>query len=244
MAIVPFATQMLIPPGSSDPRINARIGILHVDAGNAESLYDFFKNRSGGIESHGHIQKTGVLEQYRGTDWQADANFHANDFATSWESQGFGIGLWTEEQLSTIKRLILWHKRRHSIPLRKVTSWNDPRGGWGYHTLFGSPSPWTPVAKSCPGPDRIKQFHTILVPWMEAGGPIDDGNPTPRITEALKADTVEKRKIALRRIINASPSDEAQQIAARWLKVTIDIEAAKAQAKELRVDLKNLEIKA
>lgn len=168
MALIPFAEKKLIPPGDNDPHIVARIGILHVDAGNAESLYDFFKNRSGGIESHGHVRKDGVLEQYRDTAFQADANLDANDFALSFESQGFGAGEWTAAQLATIKRIMLWARDVHGIPLRKVTSWDDRTGGWGYHTLFGAPSHWTPVAKSCPGPDRIKQFNDILVPWMKA----------------------------------------------------------------------------
>ena len=33
--------------------------------------------------------------------------------------------------------------------------------------MFGAPGPWTPVAKSCPGPNRIKQFNNILVPWFK-----------------------------------------------------------------------------
>lgn len=166
MAIIPFATKRLIPPGSSDPRITARIGILHVDAGNAESLFDFFAHRSGGIEAHGHVQRDGGLEQYRDTAFQADANLDANDFALSFETQGFGEGEWTPAQLDTIKRIMLWARDEHGIPLRKVTTWDDHVGGWGYHTLFGAPSHWTPVAKSCPGPQRKVQFDMILVPWM------------------------------------------------------------------------------
>ena len=166
MALIPFAEKKLIAPGSNDPRIRARIGILHVDAGNASDLFDFFKNRSGGIESHGHIRRDGHLYQYRDTAFQADANHNANDFAISFETQGFGEGEWTPEQLATIKRVMLWARDVHGIPLRVVTTWNDPDGGWGYHTLFGAPSNWTPVSKSCPGPDRKRQFHDVLVPWM------------------------------------------------------------------------------
>ena len=164
MAVCPFAVKRLIAPGSSDPRIEPRVAILHVDAGNASSLYDYFKNRSGGIESHFHIRKDGVIEQYRDTAFQADANLHANDFAVSIETQGFGEGEWPPAQLASIKRLLLWLNKVHGIPLEQCPA---PYGkGVGYHTLFGAPSAWTPVAKSCPGPDRKKQFHSILVPWM------------------------------------------------------------------------------
>lgn len=164
---IDFAKQMLIPPGENDPRIDPRMGILHVAESNADSLYDFFKNRSGGIESHGYIKKNGVLEQYRDTEYQADANLDANDFANSYESQGYANEPWTDDQLATIKDVMIWSKRHHGIPLRVVTSWDDPKGGWGYHTMFGAPSHWTPVVKTCPGPIKIKQFNDILVPWMK-----------------------------------------------------------------------------
>jgi hypothetical protein len=164
MALIPFAEKQLIKPGVNDPRIEARIGILHVDGGNAYNLHDFFEGRSGGIESHTHIPKDGHLFQYRDTDWQADANYKANDFAISVETQGYAAGEWTPQQIAMIKRLMLWCVTAHGIPLRKVTSWNDPRGGWGFHIQFPQ---WHPVAKSCPGPDRIRQFNNVLVPWME-----------------------------------------------------------------------------
>lgn len=197
MATIPFAKQSLIRPGASDPRIEARIGILHVDAANAYDLEDYFRYRSGGIESHGHIPRDGSLFQYRDTAFQADANYRANDFALSFETQGYGTGTWTDAQISMIKRVMLWCVQAHGIPLRQVSTWNDPRGGWGYHTLFGAPSPWTPVAKSCPGEDRKKQFHNILVPWMATvGDDMAGGVPNfeeriiesnTRIEEMLKA---------------------------------------------------------
>jgi hypothetical protein len=173
--------------------VKVRIGILHVDAGNAADLYDFFKNRSGGIEAHGHIRKDGHLYQYRDLAFQADANHDANDFASSWETQGFGEGKWTKEQLDTIKKLMLWHRSELGIPLRQVTSWNDSKGGWGYHTMFGAPSHWTPVSKSCPGPERKEQFHDILVPWMKtvdkpaSGGAVKKGNLQKFKEAVLKA---------------------------------------------------------
>jgi len=164
MALCPFATQRLIPPGPNDPRITPRIAILHVDAGNAESLFNFFNGRSGGVESHFHVKKTGEVEQYRDTDWQADAQLDANDFAVSIETQGFGAGEWTAEQLASIKELLLWLNKMHGIPLKRCTAWDGE--GIGYHTMWGSPSHWTPSVKTCPGPDRIKQFDQLIVPWM------------------------------------------------------------------------------
>lgn len=170
MALYPRATKQLIPAGDNDPAIKPRIGILHVDGGNVYNLHDYFNGPSGGIESHFHIPKERVngidLFQYRDTDRQADANLDANDFAISFETQGLADEEWTEHQLDEIKLAMLWARKQHGIPLRVVTSWNDPVGGWGYHTLWGAPSHWTPVVKSCPGPNRKLQFHKILVPWM------------------------------------------------------------------------------
>lgn len=223
MALIPFAEKKLIAPGSNDPRITPRIGILHVDAGNAYDLEDYFRHRSGGIESHGHIPKDGKLFQYRDTDWQADANHLANDFATSWETQGFGEGEWTDEQIATIKRVILWHWEEHRIPLRVVDSWDDPKGGWGYHTLFGSPSNWTPVAKSCPGPDRIRQFHEIIVPWMKTNPHMED-EVTPEDIDKVSDAVVRKLRPVITEVVKAEvshqfrdlfPKDEDKDISVR-----------------------------
>lgn len=180
MALIPFATHKLIPAGSNDPPI-IPIGIIwHVDAGNAYDLYDYFRYRSGGIESHGHIPLDGELFQYRNTGYEADANLKANSFYKdgkrygylSFETQGYGRGLWTPAQLRKMKMVMEWGHEEHGIPLRVCRNPQDP--GIGYHTLFGAPSAWTPVAKSCPGPDRKKQFHNTIVPWLEAGGGQED----------------------------------------------------------------------
>lgn len=165
MALYPRAKKLLIPPGANDPKIVARLGILHVDAVNAESLHEWFKDKSGGIESHFHIPKVKQIEQYRDTKFQADANHLANDFAISVETQGFAQEPWNDKQLDDIKDLMLWAEEVHGIPLKKATKWDGE--GWGYHILFGSPGKWTPSVKSCPGPLRIKQFNEILVPWMK-----------------------------------------------------------------------------
>ena len=170
----PFADVRNIPPGVNDPQITPRLAILHVDAGNAESLFGWFSGPSGGVESHFFVKRDGSCEQYRSIYWQADANLQANDFAVSIETQGFGSGEWTKEQLATIKRLLLWLHDEADIPLKVCEAWNG--SGVGYHVMFGAPGPWTPSAKTCPGPDRIAQFKADLVPWMA-----EASKPPPRI---------------------------------------------------------------
>lgn len=169
MALYPPAIKKLIPPGPTDPRITARVAIMHI-AVMIGSLYDYFKDRSGGVESHFYVFKNGAVEQYRDTAFQADANTDANDFAISIETEGMEHGEWTEAQLASIKALLVWLNKTHSIPLVKCPKWNG--SGVGYHTQFEGQ--WDKRHATCPGPDRIKQFNNVLVPWMAAGGTEDD----------------------------------------------------------------------
>lgn len=176
MAVYPRATVRNIPPGPNDPPITVIGAILHVASGTSRSLYDYFNGPSGGIEAHFYIRDDGTTEQYRDTKFEADANLHANSFQgkdgklygyISIETWGLDTGEWNPAMLDEIKRLLLWASATHHFPLHKCASPTDP--GVGYHVMFGAPGPWTPVAKTCPGPNRIKQFDNILVPWMAHG---------------------------------------------------------------------------
>ena len=177
MAVCPFAERRLIPPGANDPRINATQVILHVAVSEGASLYDYFRSRSGGVESHFYIRRDGTIEQYRDTAFEADANHTANSRAISVETQGMAAGEWTPEQVASIKRLLLWARDTHGIPLRRCPRHDAP--GVGYHVMFGAPGPWTPVAKSCPGPERVRQFDRVLVPWMSGEPTKAQSKPTP-----------------------------------------------------------------
>lgn len=195
MAWYPEAVKKLIAPGPNDPPIYPVGAILHVDSGNANSLFDYFNGPSDGIESHFFVKKTGVIEQYRDTAFEADANLKANSFIlngkrvgfVSIETQGFDKGEWTAEQLASIKALLRWLSETHDFPLVKCKTPTSP--GVGYHTMFGAPGPWTPAAKTCPGADRIRQFDSILVPWMgsEAGEEFDviSDSDVDRIAKAV-----------------------------------------------------------
>lgn len=162
----PFAVDRNIPPGPSDPPIVPRVVILHVDAGNASSLYRYFSKESGGVEAHFFVRKDGVIEQYRSIYYQADANYQANGFAVSIETQGYADGEWNADQIDGINRILSWlyTETNGGIPLVKCPKWNG--AGVGYHTQFGSPGYWTNRAKSCPGPDRIRQFNTTIIPGL------------------------------------------------------------------------------
>lgn len=175
MALCPFATHKIIPAGSSDPPIKARVVILHVAVSLAASLFEFFRDRSGGIESHFYITWTGKLEQYRDTGRQADANLDANDFAISIETAGLGSGRWNKRQQRTIQRLLLWLHQVEGIPLHVIQAWDGSGVGW--HTMWGAPSHWTPVAKTCPGSGRIAQCKGWLATWMRLDPTTPDLTP-------------------------------------------------------------------
>ena len=180
MALYGPALKKLIPPGKTDPRITPRVVILHVAVNESPSLYDYFNGPSRGVESHFYVRRDGTVEQYRDTAWQADANMQANDFAISIETQGMAAGEWTPEQLAAIKALLTWCHTTHGIPLTVPTRWDG--SGVGYHILFMQE--WAGGPRSCPGPDRVKQFQNVLVPWMAAGPrPIaaqEDDMPAPK----------------------------------------------------------------
>ena len=192
----PGARQRLIPPGTNDPPI-IPIGIIwHTDAGDSKSLYGYFNGPSGGIESHLHFPKVGAPEQYRDFGHEADANYHANSFLIngkrygfiSGETQGLATDLWNDHQLSEMKKFMLWARQNLHVALSKCVGPYSP--GVGYHTMWGSPGPWTPYAKDCPGKHRIEQFGNDLVPWMKsvtsAGG--STGTPPAGGNEMTKAD--------------------------------------------------------
>lgn len=200
--LIPFAEKKLIKPGANDPRIKARLGILHVDANNSPDLYRWFNGPSGGIESHTHIRKDGHLYQYRDTDYEADANFRANPFAFSVETQGYAEGEWTNDQLTMIKRLMVWGGINLEIPLVKPKRWDGE--GWGYHIQFGE---WHPEPKACPGRERIEQYNDILVPWMGvANMAIED-------TILNRADRTLASNVRIERMLELLLTDEQRKVA-------------------------------
>lgn len=190
MAWFPAAVRKPIAPGPNDPRIKPRVVILHVAVSEQPSLFGYFNGPSGGVESHFYIRRDGTTEQYRSTDYQADANTDANDFAISVETQGMERGEWTAEQLAAIKALILWCHDTHGIPLVRCPAWDG--SGIGYHTLF--PGRWDKRGASCPGPERKLQFNQIITPWLTA--PQEDDMPT--VQELLDAP------------LGANPADQTQ----------------------------------
>jgi len=108
------------------------------------------------------------------TERRADANYHANGFALSAETcDHYKGGTYTNPpltgaQVRSVIRFFNWAADTHSIPRRRCPAWDA--GGFGYHSMWGAPSQWTPAAgKTCPNPNRIRQFNEIILPAVKAG---------------------------------------------------------------------------
>jgi hypothetical protein len=176
MAFYPKATRRLIYPENNLPHnggasyldtLSRRptTFIYHSAVGRG-SLYDYFNRSDIKLESHTWIglDPEAGIEQYLDNNRKADANYKANGFAMSWETADNGHPdsfEWTPYQCAEIAESMVWGREVYNIPLIIPSAWDKP--GMGYHTLFGAPSNWTPVAKSCPGRVRILQFPKILV---------------------------------------------------------------------------------
>lgn len=156
MAKYPYATWN---PAGTTPGgpIVPRVVINHVTAGRGNA------RPHDNLEWHFEISLKGEVEQQVDTGLRADANYKANTFAISIEHEGLGDGVFTDAQLDANVALSEWLMAQHpDIKRQRCDRWDG--SGFGYHVMWGAPGPWTPVAKSCPGPKRIKQFEEVLLP--------------------------------------------------------------------------------
>ena len=185
MSLYPHARHLLLPESDTQPRITPRVLIFHSAAGTG-SLYRFFLGGSS-LESHFWIGLDGTVEQYIDTDVRADANYKANPFAISVETENHRDHVkrrdwdgdpWTPEQIEASIALGDWCARTHPIARQLCPTWDGTGIGW--HIQFGTPGKWTPVAKACPGRKRIDQVKTEIIPGVIAmQHPQPEPEPTP-----------------------------------------------------------------
>jgi hypothetical protein len=189
--IIPFADWRPLPEATSQPKITPRTVIYHTAVGRLATTERFFRD-STGVESHLMVggpwdgpALDGVIWQWMTLDRQADANLDANRFAISIETSDNAplrpedIAPWSPKQLAALVRLGNWLADTYGIPRRICPAWDQ--AGFGWHVLFGAPSHWTPVAKACPGPVRIRQLKDIVLPAIFAGQELEADMP---LTEA------------------------------------------------------------
>lgn len=133
----------------------------------------------------------GVVWQWQSLGYQADANLQANPIAISIETadnapaSASDILKWTPKQVDALARLIAWlcSKSAHSecpsdwtchtsgIPLKLVNDSKPGRRGVAYHRQGIDPwrvsggQQWsTSYGKECPGPKRIGQLTSEVLP--------------------------------------------------------------------------------
>jgi hypothetical protein len=159
----------LLPESATQERISPRLFIVHSMVGSIETARRTFE--TGNKESTFAVRLDGFVEQWMNTERLADANLNANPFAVSVETEDNGdpdTQKWTAAQLDTITWLAQECRRLHpAIALRRA---DRPDGaGIGFHTMWGSPSEWTPEVKTCPGLARVRQFDETLLPRILEG---------------------------------------------------------------------------
>lgn len=163
MVRYPAAEWRPLPEANREPMITASQVILHTAVSAAASLWPYFARPDVTVESHFYVDQHGRVEQYIDTARQADANRTANARAVSietWDGGNPADTPWNPPQLRALEDLLVWLCRTHRIPARQCPAHDQPGVGW--HTMWGAPSPWTPVAKDCPGRPRKAQCPPLI----------------------------------------------------------------------------------
>lgn len=222
----PHAIRKNIPPGINDPQVTPTQIIDHVAASTTSSLYGWFNGPSGGIESHFYVRSDGTVEQYRDTDYQADAQIGGGKNAISIETAGLSDGTWTDAQIAALIALHDWIADTHGIARQACP---DPYGpGLGYHSMWGSTraGTWAADGRTCPGPKRITQWRERVLPAFT-----DTSGDDMALTE------IEIQQIASR-IIDGTPMGPERATLASYLAAARrDAGAALAEVKALRAEL-------
>lgn len=167
--------------------------ILHslANSWNFEGGVGWLTSTTNALESHYAVRRDGFIVQLVPETQRADANYKANRRANGHgaisietDSDKPAVEPWTDAQVDAIVELCTDICRRYDIPPRLCPAWDQPGIGW--HIMFGTPGQWTPVAKSCPGPARIRQVVDVILPRVRSAvtvGIPEGKPPAPPIVE-------------------------------------------------------------
>jgi len=176
------------PLGRQDePPITPRILVVHTMVGYLRGSEDLFRrNGYQGTESHFGIggpwdrdndgtSLDGAVWQWQDTGRQADAQNAGNSICTSVETSDGGnpSNAWSPAQIEALTELIVWWCRGTGHPARISTSTTMPGIGW--HAQHPE---WAPDGRTCPGPVRIRQLRTVVVPDAAAILAATEATPT------------------------------------------------------------------
>lgn len=161
-------------------RASTRAVILHVDGGDAGSLFGWFSAPGRGASSHFYVTKSGVVEQYVDADLIAWTTGEANPTTIGIETQGKGTGEWTAPQRAAIVKLLAWICKTYKIPAVEMPNSKPSSRGIGTHRLGcdgnfpatgvqrgriqrGGGELWSSSrGKVCPGDGRQAQWPGIV----------------------------------------------------------------------------------
>ena len=151
--------------------------ILHVAASEAASLHGWFSNPKAAASSHLYVRRDGTVEQYVDLDQISWASVSGDLRCISVETQGGATGRWTEQQVSSLARIVRETSARYGYPLRTMGSSAASERGVGWHAL-GVPASrsqraagvsqtggelWSGApGKVCPGAERVPQIPGIV----------------------------------------------------------------------------------
>lgn len=166
----PGSTWRPLSEDKRQPNHKKTLVIVHSAAGKG-SLFNFFENRSD-LESTFWVSLGGDREQYLDSLRRADANKSANGLAISIENEDHGDPdnePMPDAQVQANIDIINWAIEEEAHDIARCLATSPSGTGVGYHTMWGAPSSWTPVAKTCPGRRRIEQFYSDILPEITKG---------------------------------------------------------------------------
>lgn len=133
-------------------------------------------------------------------------------------------------------RYARWIKREHgtTVPARRI----DRPASEVRQPGFISHAERDPSRRSDPGAGF--PWELFLQGFSDALNPEP---PTPNITAALQADSLEDRRAALRRVVRRAADDAAVRQATRWLEALTARERAEAKARDARTKLREHEVR-
>lgn len=170
----------------TEPTITPRVLIFHTMVGNLQGTDSMFRQGGyDGTESTFGVGGPwegaafdGELYQWQFTGYQADAQYAGNAYADSVETADGGNPNhpWSSKQLETLINLTVDWCKGTKNPCQLIVHESDH--GLGYHAQFHD---WNTDGHNCPGPVRLGQLRTIVIPKARA---ILEGKPAPRVTPA------------------------------------------------------------
>lgn len=183
---MPGTTRLLLPEAHDQGRYVKTQCIFHSTGTTAGARANarYFARTDVKIESTMIVDYDGEILQLMPASARADANLSASERAISVEVIGTADEPYTPAQVRSCIAIARWACVNHPIPRRQIPQ--HDLGGIGWHVMFGAPGPWTSVrGKQCPGPQRIEQVRTVIIPAAKAWPSSDLRTPTPTVSKEI-----------------------------------------------------------